>query len=178
MIISSKPSLGAYLAVIPPALFAVDMVWEKTALSWQSGPQMIGFTLMHTIGILLFPAIFASIVWAASTLVIPLFTRKWNLANIGGAMTIAVLLGIASLSYGFWVKQFSDRIASGPHAVEFLVHMSALGEQSAVKALLDAGVPINSSNRQGIRAVEAAQNAKQPEMRAYLEARGGTDKRF
>ena len=178
MTASRKPSPGFYIALVPPVLFALDMVWENTLLSWKSGPQMIGFSLLHTVGIILFPAILASLLWAASTFIVPIFTKKWNAGNIAGAFLIVALLGIASLSYGFWVKSFAVKIASGPHAVEFLVHMSAIGELSAVEALLDAGVPVNASNRQGLRAIEAAQNAKKPEVQAFLAARGGTDKRF
>ena len=173
-----SPSRGFYIAVIPPALLALDMVYENTALSWSNGPQMIGFTLLHTVGIILFPAVLASLIWAASTVVVPVFTKKWSLANIGGALLVAGLLGIASLPYGFWVKAFAARIASGPHAAEFLVYMAGLGELSAVKELLEQGVPVNESNRQGRRAIEAAQSANQTEVRAYLESRGGTDKRF
>ena len=178
MLERDRPTVGFYWAVIPPALLAADMVWENTALSWERGPQMIGFTLLHTAGIILFPAILASLVWVLSTWLIPLFTKKWRLANLLGTFLIAALLGVASLSYGFWVKTFATRIANGPHAVEFLVHMSALGELSAVEALLDVGVPINESNRQGLRAIEAAENAKRPEVQAYLASRGGTDKRY
>lgn len=178
MIASRKPSRGFYIAVVPPGLFALDMIWENTGLSWERGPQMVGFTLLHTVGIILFPAILASLIWAASTVLVPVFTRKWNPANIVGSAAIVCFLGIGSLSYGFWVKLFAHRIASGPHAVEFLVHMAALGELPAVQALLEAGVPINASDRRGLRAIDAAQNAKKPDVEAYLAAHGGTDKRF
>lgn len=99
MIVRHRPSLGFYIAVVPPALLALDMVWENTVLSWERGPQMIGFTLVHTVGIILFPAILASLIWAASTVLVPIFTRRWNFANIVGAAAIVCLLGIASLSY-------------------------------------------------------------------------------
>jgi len=173
-----SPSWGFYLAVVPPALLAIDMVYENTALSWSGGPQMVGFTLMHTVGIVLIPAVLASLIWAAATVIVPVFNKKWNLANVGGGLLVVVFVGVASLPYGFWVKAFAARIASGPHAADFLVHMAALGELSAVKALLEQGVPVNESNHQGLRAIEAAENAKQPEVRVYLESRGGTDKRF
>ena len=61
MTVSRKPSRGFYIAFVPPALFALDMVWENTLLSWERGPQMIGFSLLHTVGIILFPAILASV---------------------------------------------------------------------------------------------------------------------
>jgi hypothetical protein len=173
MIERGWPTWGCYLAIVPPALFALDMVWENTALSWNHGPQMIGFTLMHTVGILLFPAILASLIWIVISLVAPIFkTRKWRLSNLFGALGIIVLLGIASLPYGFWVGTFASRIAKGPHASEFLVYMAALGELSAVKALLEQGVPVNSPNREGRTAIQAAQNAKQPAVREYLATQG------
>ena len=50
--------------------------------------------------------------------------------------------------------------------------MAALGSRTAVEALLEHGVPINSSNRQGIRPIVAAENANQPAMREYLVRRG------
>jgi len=178
MLDRGKPSLSFYLAVVPPAILSARLVWENTALSWERGPQMVGFSLMHTVGIVLLPAVLLSLAWALSAVVVPLFNGKWRLANLLGALSIVAMVALAGMPYGFWVKAFASRIAAGPHAVEFLVHMSALGELSAVKALLDHGVPINESNRQGLRAIEAAENAKQAEVRAFLETRGGTDKRF
>ncbi|HQU49616.1 MAG TPA: hypothetical protein PLM09_10910 [Casimicrobiaceae bacterium] len=176
--IRKHPSTAFYLAVVPPCLLTADLVYENTALSWSAGPQMIGFSLMHTVGIILFPLVLASIVWCALTVLLPLHTRRWNLGNIGGALLILLMLAIASLPYGFWVGLFAERISKGPHAAEFLVHMAALGEQEAVEALLKHGVPVNASNRAGLRAVEAATNAQQESVRVFLESKGGTDKRF
>jgi hypothetical protein len=92
-------------------------------------------------------------------------------ANLVGASVIIILLAVASLPYGFWIKTFAPRVASGPHAAEFLVYMAALGELSAVKALLDEGVPIDARDKRGLTAMQAAENAKQPEVLAYLASR-------
>lgn len=70
------------------------------------------------------------------------------------------------------MQLFAPRIAAGPYAVEFLVHMAALGKLSAVEALLDRGVPVNASGKDGIRPLVAAENANQPAMREYLVSRG------
>ncbi|WLI89062.1 ankyrin repeat domain-containing protein [Massilia sp. R2A-15] len=150
MIVRGKPSIGCCLALVTPVLLAADMVWENTALSWASGPQMIGFSLLHTVGIILFPAILASLAWIVVSVSLPLFkTRTWRLSNLLGALAIVVSLGIAFLPYGFWVSTFAGRIAKGPHATEFLVDMAASGQTSAVLALLDQGVDINSQGRSG-----------------------------
>lgn len=178
MPVFTRPTRGFYIALIVPALFAAEMVYENTALSWSRGPQMIGFSLLHIAGILILPVLLASIVWCATTILVPLISKRWNLGNIAGAVLICVLLVIATLPYGFWVKMFAQRIASGPHSAEFLVHMAGQGELPALGALLDAGVPVNASNRNGVRAIEAAENAKQTETREFLVSKGGTDKRF
>lgn len=178
MSIRLKPSAGFYLAVIPPAFLAIDLIYEQTVLSWERGPQMVGFTLLHTAGIVLLPLILASLLWCATTLLLPLFTRRWNLGNIAGAVSIAGLLGVTMLPYGFWVTLFADRIAKGPHAAEFLVDMAASGEVRSVRALVAQGVPVNASNRAGLRAIEAAANAQQEEARLLLETLGGSAKRF
>lgn len=149
-LVRGKPSLGCCLALLAPVLLAADMIWENTALSWARGPQMIGFSLIHTVGIILFPAILASLAWIVVSLIVPIFkTRTWRLSNLLGALAIVVSLGIAFLPYGFWISTFSGRIAKGPHATEFLVHMAASGQTSAVRALLDRGVDINSQGRSG-----------------------------
>jgi hypothetical protein len=167
------PSRGCWLALAATGLLALDIAWESTALSWERGPQMVGFTLIHTAGILVVPAILASVGWIVVSLVGPVFTtRKWRLSNIVGAVCIVALLRIASLSYGFWVGAFADRIARGPHASEFLVYMVALGELSAVRALLDQGVPVDAPNREGRTAMQVARNTKQREILDYLASRG------
>lgn len=172
MIERGRPTLGCYLALIAPALLAADMVWENTALSWNHGPQMIGFTLTHTAGIILFPAIFASIAWVLVSLCLPTFrARKWRLSNLLGALGIVVLLGVASLPYGFWVGTFASRIAQGPYATEFLTYMAALGERSAVQALLDRGVGVNTQERDGT-ALHGAAVQGELEVMELLIARG------
>lgn len=177
---SRKPSPWFYLAVVPPVLLAWRLVWEMTALSWERGPQMVGYSLMHSeLGLVFFVALFASLAWAIVIILITLFSSaRHNLTNLIGALIVCAAAALTFTPYGLWVQLFADRIAHGPHATEFLVHMAALGEVPAVQALLDQGVPINESNAQGIRAIEAAENAKQPAMRAFLAQRGGTDKRY
>jgi hypothetical protein len=140
---------------------------------------MVGFTLMHTVGIIVIPLFFAALLWAVITLIVALVSsRQRRAVNLVSALVVIALALPVFAPYGFWVRMFASRIAGGPHAVSFLVHMAALGDIPAVDALLNAGVPINASNNIGLRAIEAAENEKKHEMHDYLAKRGGTDKRF
>lgn len=174
------PHIGFYFCVLPAVLLAWRLVWEQTSLSWERGPQMVGFSLMHSgLGLLLFVALFAAIVWAVVVLVANLLTKgPRNATNILGGAAVLVAAALVFVPYGRWVQVFAGKISRGPHAVEFLVHMAAIGELPAVEALLNHGVPVNASNRGGLRAIEAAENAKQEAIFKYLASKGGTDKRF
>jgi len=174
------PGVGFYLCVIPSAALALRLVWEQTALSWERGPQMVGFSLMHSgLGLLLFAVLAVAVVWAITVLLMNLFGKgEINGTHLLGALVVLVAAGVVSVPYGKWVQLFSSKISQGPHASEFLVHMAAIGDKRAVEALLQQGVPINTSNRSGIRAIEAAENTKQTEMREFLVSKGATSKRF
>ncbi len=165
---------GVGLALCSAAL-AARLVWEQTVLSWESGPQMVGFVLMHSgVGILLFAALLAGSAWTLVVLVASLVRRR--LRPVDGVCAAAILacVGLVSIPYGRWVELFASRIAAGPHAVDFLVHMAALGEIGAVRALVERGVPVDKAARIGVTAVQAAENEKQAEVRKYLvEHRGG-----
>lgn len=60
--------LGA-LPLIGAALLAGRMVWEQTVWTWERGPQMIGFALVHGSGAILLLAPFLLILWMIIALV-------------------------------------------------------------------------------------------------------------
>jgi hypothetical protein len=48
------------IATAATALLATRLAWEMTSLTWQEGPQMVGFSLIHGYGVFL---IFAPCYW-------------------------------------------------------------------------------------------------------------------
>src|SRR6478609_2595826 len=44
-----------WLASLGTGVLAADLVWEQTILTWTQGPQLVGFSLAHTFGVLLIP---------------------------------------------------------------------------------------------------------------------------
>lgn len=176
---SRVPDLGFYLSVFPTGVLASRLVWEQTALSWEQGPQMVGAALLTSVfGIVLVVAMFGGVLWSAAVLLRSAFTRSTrSVTRIVGATVVLATAALVFVPYGWWVQAFAGRIANGPHASEFLVHMSVLGDRQAVAALIERGVPVHARNRSGLRPIEAAQRANQLAMRDYLASKGGTAER-
>src|SRR5579862_1970345 len=84
------------LCVLFSAILAARLIWEQTALSVQRGPQMVGFSLIHSgIGALLFLGPLAGIAWAVATAVAAVRRKSWpDPLRLGllGAFSLSVLL--------------------------------------------------------------------------------------
>jgi len=179
MLSRGYPTLGAYLSLLPATFLAGHLIIEQTLWTWDTGPQMVGWVLAHLWAPLLIPTLLASLTWVVVTLVVrPIMKKTIRRSNALIAAIILGCIGVGWIPYGFWVELFARKIAAGPHATEVFVHMAGLGHIPSARALLDAGVPINESNKSGYRAIEVAEAAKQAQMRSYLASRGGTDKRW
>jgi hypothetical protein len=170
-----RPPLGFCLAVLPPIYLSARLIWEQTTLSWERGPQQVGFAFLQTgFGKIVLFTFCAALLYAAVKLVIALVSRpRRTLGNIVGPIIVFLAALPAVIPYGVWVEIYAARIARGEHAAAFLVRMAGDGEIRAVRALLDEGVPIDARNPRGLRAIDAAERQRQSEMRRFLVARGG-----
>ena len=86
------PTVLVWLGI--PAIAAVWLlasrlsVGDKTVWTWESGAQMVGFSLMHSgLGALLVLAVTASLLWPVLVLVVAAIRR-----NIGGKTMVAMLV--------------------------------------------------------------------------------------
>jgi hypothetical protein len=149
--------IGVPLTIVTCVL-AVRMVWEQTVLTWNLGPQMIGFSLMHSgAGLLLWVSFVVASLWFVVTLVLVGVRR--NFGGKLGLVTISVCaasLAVILLPYSWWQIAFASRLAQGPYAADFLATSAARGEQRVVKALLANGVDIHARTRNGSTALHAA----------------------
>jgi len=130
--------------------YAARLVWEQTVLSWERGPQMVGFSLMHSgLGLLFVPAFYAGFLWLGITLIVATRTRSLG-GKSGLAMLLAFLLawGVLAVPYGFWQRLFIDKY-SPAQAIDFFTHAAATGDLRTVEAFLDRGIDINSQSIDG-----------------------------
>jgi NO-binding membrane sensor protein with MHYT domain len=57
-------------ATLFTGMLAARMVWEETSLTWQQGPQMLGFSLAHGAGAVLFLAPILLSLWILVALIV------------------------------------------------------------------------------------------------------------
>jgi signal transduction histidine kinase len=156
------------------AVLAIRLVWEQTLLSWQNGPQMVGFSLMHGGGGLLLVVLpIATLLWFPAALV--LVARRRSAGGALGLATIsvcAVSLVATLLPYSWWQFAFAAKLAHGPYAAEFLSRSAAHGHERLVTALLANGVAVNAPTKEGSTALHAAAISGETRMVQLLIARG------
>src|SRR5882724_4521233 len=130
------------------AVFVGRIVYEETILTWLSGPQMVGFAMMHGalpfILIVGFIGLPGTLLWVTVSLVL-LIRRKFQVPAIDWIPMILSLLLAARLfiPYEAW-EEFMVRIAGpGSHRSSFLVQAAAQDKGRFVTLLLRKGYDVN-----------------------------------
>ncbi|MGD0757397.1 MAG: ankyrin repeat domain-containing protein [Candidatus Sulfotelmatobacter sp.] len=136
--------------LIGTALLAGRLIWEQTALTWEQGPQMVGFSLAHGAGGVLLLAPFFLGFWVAIGLVlivIDLAKKRTTDTPTWATFGLAVLLlGLLSVPSGVWQRLFIRQMASSPHAADLLIYAAYDGDFRTVKAMLSHGVSIRATD--------------------------------
>jgi hypothetical protein len=152
--------ITGFISVLFSAILAIRIVWEETSLTLQQGPQMIGFSLAHGLGVFLFLAPILLSVWAVVALITmvgalwrkrPLSTWFWSTL----AASI-IVLGVLMLPPVFWQWMFIRSFAKSPHAADLMTYAAAEGDVRTVRGYLEHGVPLESKNYEGSTAAFTA----------------------
>jgi hypothetical protein len=156
---------------------AGELTYEQTLLTWARGPQMVGFSLVHSQRLLvLLPCVVVLGVWILA-LVAWSGVARWRGARIAASRWVVLVLTVALLAipcvpYGAWRWLFVNRLAKGPCAAEHLSYSAATGDLATVKALLDRGVDVNARNTNGTTALYGAAVEGQVAVIEYLLGNG------
>jgi hypothetical protein len=153
-------------------MLAARLVWEQTVWSWARGPQMVGFSLMHSgLGAFLVLAMYGGLLWLAIFLIATAMTKCLG-GKLGKSLLIAYALawGVIATPYGFWQRMFIDKY-SPTQAIDFFTYAAATGDLRTAKAFLNNGVDINSQGREGT-ALHGAAVEGEIEVMEFLIAHG------
>lgn len=158
--------------VITTWTLAARLVWEQTLLSWERGPQMVGFSLMHSgVGVLLLLAVLAGLLWPVAVLIAAVITRSLGGRVMVAQLTAYVMAWLMIIApYGYWQRLFIWKF-SPANAVDFFTSATATGDLRTAKAFLAHGVNINAQARNGT-ALHGAVVEGNLEMIAYLINQG------
>lgn len=147
-----------FFCVLPTCYFAVQFFYEKTFLSWEYGPQMVGFVLMHTwLGWLFYLSIGLSLIWLA-WVCWKLFRNQFRTTK---TIWLIFAVGLFSLPVLFtpdplWHRLFEKQYASSRFAADFAAIAAARGEVDTLRGLLDRGVSPNARDAFGATPLHAA----------------------
>lgn len=169
--------ISGLVIFVGSAMLSARLIWEQTVWTWERGPQMVGFSLAHGPGAILFLFPFLLILWAVlvAVLTIRSLIRKERLSSArwAGLALAVVLLTLLGLPDGFWERTCINRMAASPYAGKLLVYAAYEGDFGAVRAFVSHGVPVDTIDRYDWRTAlhAAAIKGNLPILR-YLLAKG------
>lgn len=156
--------------------WATRIVWEMTWLTWNQGPQMLGFTMWHT-----FPqlAIVGTLCWLATalwclTVIVLRVSRRFKLASDDWVLVGAncLVLVCPTIPYGAWQSVTEMLLGTSPAAPYTLVSAASTGDLRSVAYLLRRGVSPDATDSQGCSALAVAAGSNTPEMVSLLIRHG------
>src|SRR5260370_194356 len=104
---------GTGLVVVMMTLaLAIRLVWEQTILIWAQGPQMVGFSLVHSeTGGFLILAVLGGLVWGAAVAVFAALSRSLGSVFTRCVVVLYVLAwALMAMPYGFWQRLFVAKL--------------------------------------------------------------------
>ena len=164
------------LVICGSAVLAARLVWEETVWTWRGGPQMLGFSLAHGGGALLFlfPVLLGSWLAIVAVLIVrSLVKRRAIKRQVWAILALATsVIAVLTLPYGFWQRLFVSRLVSSSSRGEFLSYAAATGDLGTVKALISHGISVDAANREGKTGLHAAAATGRIMVLQYLATRG------
>jgi hypothetical protein len=164
--------LAGFATVLASGALAARLVWEQTWLTWQHGPQMVGYSLAHGGGAMLLLSPLPLLVWFATVVVA--IVRSWVLRRrVAGATwfdlaSAGLVVGLLLVPYGVWQTLFAARLVDSPHVGDFMTHAAATGDLRTVKALVAHGARADVTDRRGATGLHVAALRNQVDVLDFL----------
>lgn len=160
-------------------LLAARLTWEQTFLTWDRGPQMVGFSLAHTGGVLalfLFACLALSYLWVFATLILLIWysirgrrPRGSHFLQFG---LLAGTVGLLLVPYGFWQWVGVRTVGPRGHEASYFASAAGEGDFRLVKTLLAQNVAIDIQEPDGGTALRGAATAGRLDMVKFLVEHG------
>ena len=152
------------LPVLGTALLTVRLIWEQTVWTWRRGPQMVGFSLAHGVGAILFFAPILLVLWTAVALVMMVIDlvkrRRLDTLTFAGFAIALLLFGLLSVPGGIWQRLFIRQVVSSQRVGDLLVYAAYNRDLRTVQAMLSHGVSVSATDHSEWRtALHAAASA-------------------
>jgi hypothetical protein len=108
---------------------------------------MVGFSLAHGVGAILFFAPILLVLWTAAALVMIVIDlvkrRKLDTATFAGFGISLLLFGLLSVPAGIWQRLFIRQMVSSPRVGDLIVYAANHRDFRTVQAMLSHGVSVS-----------------------------------
>jgi hypothetical protein len=159
------------------ALFTARIVYESTFLTWQQGPQMLGYSMMHgALGIAGLLALYLGWLWAPVVTLVAALRRTWpSKPQLVLIAVVALSFGLLSVSYGHW-KLLTVKVCGTERVTRsWLFEAAAHGEKPLLRYLIARGFDINTRNSGGESLLTIAKRTGQTSTSEWLIANGARE---
>jgi hypothetical protein len=155
---------------------AIRFLWEETILTWEKGPQNVGYSMAHGDYALILLCPFILLGWFmigfAKAAIISVKRRSFDRVSFGWLIPAAAILVTFLSPQAWWDTLFANRLVSSPYRIDFLINGASSGELRVVNRLLDMGVPPGSQGIMGDTALHAAARTGDTRMLSTVLAHG------
>jgi hypothetical protein len=129
--------ISGVVVFVGSAILEARVIWEQTVWTWEQGPQMVGFSLVHGPGAVLIVFPLLLVIWTVAAIVLTVRgrIRKCRIAPARWAVVglAILLLLVGELPDGFWQRAFSSRMAASPRAGDLLLYAAYRGDLGTVR---------------------------------------------
>jgi hypothetical protein len=173
-------SVFGWAAFCAASALATRLIYEQTILTWEEGPQAIGFTLVHEYVGLLLLGIAGQIClygWIAGFFVTLIRRKIKGQPSVttgcwGQFAASAVIVAVFWVPYGWWQLATVEFAGLGARTADQLTLAAGEGQKYLVRALLDRGMGVNARNSYGETSLNCACRTGREPMAEYLVSRG------
>jgi len=169
-------TVAGYILLLLVAVFVGRIVFEETVLTWAYGPQMIGFSMAHTMPLMILAGLIGlggGLLWFLVSLVW-LFRRRFRIPIFDWLpIVLLALLGVMiSVPYETWEELMVRSLGRSRHGGEFLVQAASENKRRFVDLLLRKEYDVNYENGSGSTPLSGASVQGNDEMVRFLISRG------
>jgi uncharacterized protein len=144
---TSKSLLTIWILFFPGfAIYSLRMLYEKFYLTWLYGPQMLGFSFIHTWGIVALYALLSTLIihaWLVLCAILLIFTK----ATQKRSLTICFALGLLAIAFLYtpaeWIQPGTQLILGPPKRIVEVCMAADAGDLALLESLIAQGAEVN-----------------------------------
>jgi len=144
---TSRSLLVLWILFFPGlGIYSVRMFYEKFYLTWLYGPQMLGFSFVHTWGLVALYGLLSTLIihaWLVVAAVLLVVTKTKQKKSLLSCFVLGVLALVLLYTPAEWIQPGAQLILGPPKRISEVCHAAESGNLTLLESLIDEGADIN-----------------------------------